>query len=164
MVYIGLGSNKGDRAGILDEALSALSAHISALRVSALYRTEPIGGVAQNDFLNAVACGDYRGSAFDLLSLCHRIERAAGRDRSEEVRFGPRTLDLDILLFHDSVIDSDTLVIPHPRMHERRFVLVPILELSPQIVDPRSGRSFAEQLRQLPQQGIYYYGNPKIYY
>ena len=163
MVYIGLGSNKGDSDGILGEALRELSSYLSDFRVSSLYRTEPIGGVIQNNFLNAAACGEYSGSASELLTLCHRIERTAGRDRREEVRFGPRTLDLDILLFHDFVIDSDTLVIPHPRMHERRFALVPVLELSPDIVDPRNGQPFVGQLGQLPPQGIYYHGSPKLY-
>ncbi len=163
MIYIGLGSNKGDSGRILGEALGALSDHLGNMHVSSVYRTQPVGVTAQDDFLNAVACGEYGGSPLDLLALCNRIERAAGRNREDEVRHGPRTLDLDILLFDESVIDCEYLTVPHPRMHERRFVLVPLLELWPEAVDPRGGTPYAGQLDQLPAQGIYYHGNPKIY-
>lgn len=162
MVYIGLGSNTGDTNEIIRGALRGLSNRLEDMRVSSLYRTQPIGGIAQNDFINAVISGNYRGSAWDLLEECNHIEHAAGRERRFEVRFGPRTLDLDILLFHDSVIASHLLTIPHPRLHERRFALVPLLELCPDALDPRSGQPFAQQLEQLPPQGIYYHGMPQL--
>lgn len=141
-----------------------LADHIGSLRVSSLYRTEPVGGVVQDDFLNSVACGEYAGSPQELLAVCNDVERRAGRNRNNEVRFGPRSLDLDVLLFNNSVIDSEMLTVPHPRMRERRFVLVPLLELAPECVDPETGRAFSSYLEQLSSQGIYYHRSPKLYF
>ena len=126
---IGLGSNLGDRAQQIATAVGALSETGTLVRVSSLYETAPIGGIKQGPYLNAVAVIDSALSARDLLACCQEIEQAAGRERLE--RWGPRTLDLDLLLYGSERIDEDDLTVPHPRMTERRFVLDPLLEAWP---------------------------------
>lgn len=125
---VGLGSNVGDSASILADAVARLAATdgVRLTAVSSLYRTEPVGGVAQEDFFNAVVVGETTLRAAELLARCHEIETAHGRTR--DVRWGPRTLDLDVLTYGDEVSDDPTLTLPHPRAHERAFVLVPWLE------------------------------------
>jgi 2-amino-4-hydroxy-6-hydroxymethyldihydropteridine diphosphokinase len=101
-------------------------------------------------FLNTAVSGYYRGGPRDLLAEIHRLEAAYGRDRSRERRWGERTLDIDILLFGDLVMEGPELEIPHPRLHERRFALEPLLELCPEAADPRTGRYFKDILRGIP--------------
>jgi 2-amino-4-hydroxy-6-hydroxymethyldihydropteridine diphosphokinase len=111
----------------------------------------------QPRYLNAVMTGFFSGSPHELLSFIHEVEAHFGRDRARERRRGERTLDVDILLFGDSVIDEGpTLEIPHPGLGERKFALLPLLELLPQAVDPRDGKPFADLLPVLGEQGIYY--------
>lgn len=126
---IGLGSNLGDRARHIATATGSLSDLGVLVRMSSLYETEPIGGPDQGRYLNAVAVIDTDLSARELLDRCLGIELEAGRERVE--RWGPRTLDLDLLLYSDQQIEEDGLTIPHPRMTERRFVLDPLLEAWP---------------------------------
>ena len=126
---IGLGSNLGDRAGRIAVAVGALGEFGSLYRMSSLYETAPIGGPEQGPFLNAVAVVDTELPARTLLERCLQIERESGRERRE--RWGPRTIDLDILLYGDEEIDEPGLTVPHPRMTERRFVLEPLLEAWP---------------------------------
>ncbi len=128
--FIALGSNLGEREANLRFAVD----HLPGLRaVSGVYETDPVGGPDnQGPYLNMVAEVETRLDPFSLLAECRRIESAAGRER--KVRWGPRTLDLDVLLYGDVRIDSEELTVPHPRMWERRFVLAPLAEIAPQRV------------------------------
>lgn len=128
--FLGLGSNMGDRVGYLRMGVAALE---DLVAVSPVYETAPVGGPdGQGPYLNVVAELDTRSSPRELLGLCARIEQAAGRVRS--VRFGPRTLDVDVLLVGDLRVQDEDLVVPHPRMWERRFVLAPLHDLAPELV------------------------------
>ena len=131
---IGLGSNLGDRARHISDAASSLGDSGSLVRVSSLYETSPVGGPEQGPYLNAVVVVDTELSARQLLNACLEIERAHGRERGE--RWGPRTLDMDVLLFGSEVIAKSDLTVPHPRMIERRFVLEPLLEAWPDAALP----------------------------
>jgi 2-amino-4-hydroxy-6-hydroxymethyldihydropteridine diphosphokinase len=131
---VGLGSNLGDRARNIADAVAALSDVGSLYRVSSLYETAPIGGPKQGPFLNAVAVFETELAARALLERCLDIERESGRERRE--RWGPRTLDLDILLYGNDTIEEPDLTVPHPRMTERRFVLDPLLEVWPDVSLP----------------------------
>ncbi len=163
IVYLGLGGNVGETARILGEVVSRLSTQLSTVRVSPVYRTSPIGEVEQPDFLNAVVCGFFEGEPRELLSFCHALEAEFGRDRSGEMRFGPRTVDIDLLLFGDRSMKSTELTIPHPRMHERAFVLVPLLDLDANLRDPRSGERYADVLSRIGRAGIYYERSAQVY-
>ena len=133
--FIGLGSNLGDRLATLERAVALLSAQGDVVAVSPVYETEPVGGPAdQGPYLNAVVELSTADSARSLLERCHALEEDAGRVRT--VRDGPRTLDADVLVVGDERIDEPDLVVPHPRMSERRFVLVPLADLAPGLVDP----------------------------
>jgi 2-amino-4-hydroxy-6-hydroxymethyldihydropteridine diphosphokinase len=132
--YLGIGSNLGDRGAHLQLAVDALAAEpgVRVVAVSPVYETDPVGGPVQDDFLNAVVALDTDLGARDLLELARRIERAAHRVRSE--RWGPRTLDVDVLLSGDDRIAEPDLEVPHPRMWERAFVLAPLHDLAPDLV------------------------------
>jgi 2-amino-4-hydroxy-6-hydroxymethyldihydropteridine diphosphokinase len=128
--YLGLGSNLGDRLENLRRAVSLLGQRgVRVLRSSRVYETDPVGGPPQPDYLNAVVEVEARGTATDLLRLGLEVEEAMGRKRDE--RWGPRVIDVDVLTFGDQTIDEPGLRVPHPRMHERAFVLIPLLELDP---------------------------------
>lgn len=140
--YLGLGANLGDRLESLRRAVALLEERgISVLRSSRVYETDPVGGPAQPDFLNAVIEVEAPGSARELLDTCLAVEEEMGRVREE--RWGPRAIDVDLLTFGDEEHDEPGLRVPHPRMHERAFVLVPLLELE---ADPPlpGGRRVAE--------------------
>jgi 2-amino-4-hydroxy-6-hydroxymethyldihydropteridine diphosphokinase len=131
--YLGLGSNVGDRLSHLRTAVATLRSIDPALAVSSLYETAPVGGPpGQTWYLNLVVGMRTRSSPRQLLDLAHELERCAGRVRT--VRFGPRTLDVDVLLVGELSVDEDDLVVPHPRMWERAFVLAPLEELDPSLV------------------------------
>lgn len=138
-VFLSLGSNLGDRAGNLRAALSALRREMVVTRVSSLWDTKPVGEVAQPDFLNLVVEGRTDLAPTALLSTVKRIERAVGRRPT--YRWGPRVLDIDIVLYGDLVVDLPELVIPHPAMVERAFVLAPLAEIAPRAIEPRSGET-----------------------
>lgn len=127
--YLGLGSNLGDRLANLQRAVDLLAAQVelAVIRSSRVFETEPVGGSPQPDYLNAVVEVETDLSARDLLHACRDVEAALGRVREE--RWGPRAIDLDILTYGDEEIDDRDLTIPHPRMLERGFVLVPLLDL-----------------------------------
>lgn len=127
--FLGIGSNLGDRLEHLRDAVAGLS---DVVAVSQVYETAPVGGPRQDDFLNLVVELDTDATARDLLGVCRRLEAAAGRVR--ETRWGPRTLDVDVLWVDGETVDDDDLIVPHPRMWERRFVMAPLLELAPDIV------------------------------
>ena len=126
---IGLGSNLGDRARHIADAVAALAETGSLVRVSSLYETAPVGGPRQGRYLNSVVVLDTKLSPERLLQRCLEIERNQGRERREQ--WGPRTLDLDVLLYGDLTVSGESLTIPHPRMTQRRFVLEPLLEVWP---------------------------------
>ena len=125
--YVGIGTNEGDRAGNVERALAALSDFGDVVRRSSLYRTEPWGKLDQPWFLNAVALVETELPALQLLAALHAIEDQLGRVRSD--RWGPRTIDLDLLLYDDADIDENGMQVPHPRLRERAFVLVPLAEI-----------------------------------
>jgi 2-amino-4-hydroxy-6-hydroxymethyldihydropteridine diphosphokinase len=129
--YLGIGSNLGDRLGHLQLAVDDLAAAdgVTVVAVSPVYETAPVGGPEQPDYLNAVVAVDTARSARALLSLARTIEAHAERVRT--VRWGPRTLDVDVLLVGSERIDEPDLVVPHPRMAERAFVVVPLADLDP---------------------------------
>jgi 2-amino-4-hydroxy-6-hydroxymethyldihydropteridine diphosphokinase len=132
--FLGLGSNVGDRQHYLREAVDTLGdADIGLQAVSPIYETEPVGGPDQGRYLNVVVELDTELTARELLGVCRRIESAAGRVRGE--RWGPRTLDVDVLWIDGVEIDEPDLTVPHRRMWERRFVLTPLRDLAPDLVD-----------------------------
>jgi 2-amino-4-hydroxy-6-hydroxymethyldihydropteridine diphosphokinase len=137
-VFLGLGSNLGDREAALEGALGRLEARgFRVTRKSSLWLTEPVGGPPQGLFLNAVAEGETTLRPQQLLEACLAVEREMGRVRAE--RNGPRTIDVDVLFFGSERCSSPGLVIPHPRLHERRFVLEPLAEIAPGFVHPVLG-------------------------
>ena len=125
------------------------------MRLSSIYETEPVDVVDQPRFLNAAACGTTRLAPRALLDAVHGIERALGRDRSTERRRGPRTIDVDILLYEGYLGDDPELTLPHPRIAARAFVLVPLLELAPDLADPRTGEPYAAALVRVGRAGVY---------
>ncbi len=131
--HLGLGANVGDRLGTLIAALFALddTDGIAVAEVSGVYETAPWGGVEQDPFLNLVATIATTLSPEALLAECQQIEDELGRDRASELRWGPRTCDIDILTFGDLEVEGQDLIVPHPRLAERAFVLVPLLEVWP---------------------------------
>ncbi|MGX4667721.1 2-amino-4-hydroxy-6-hydroxymethyldihydropteridine diphosphokinase [Cerasibacillus sp. JNUCC 74] len=135
-VYIALGTNIEPRFNHLQEALRRLQEHkkISILKQSSIYETAPVGYTNQADFLNMVIQAETDCTPIELLDYCQQIEKELGRKRT--IRFGPRTIDLDILLYNQENIKMERLTIPHPRMHERAFVLVPLNEIAPNTVLP----------------------------
>lgn len=129
--YLSLGSNMGDRLDMLRQATRSLrdNQEIEILRISSLYETDPVGFTEQDPFLNMVVHLETDLAPLALLEVCQEIERKLERKR--ELRWGPRTIDLDILLYDDERLETERLTVPHPRMHERAFVLIPLLELDP---------------------------------
>lgn len=127
--FLGLGSNLGDRAALLRDAVAALP---DVVAVSPVYETDPVGGPEQGAFYNLVVELDTARSPRGLLELCQ--EREAAAERVREVRWGPRTLDIDVLWVDGATVDEPDLVVPHPRLAERRFVLAPLADLAPDLV------------------------------
>lgn len=147
--YIGTGSNLGEKKGYLDFAVRSLSEDENCIvrKVSDYIVTEPVGGVEQDDFLNGCIELDTLYDPHELLDKLHDIENAAGRTR--EIHWGPRTLDLDILLYDDIMMHDDTLTIPHPEMHKREFVLEPLSQIAPFAKNPALGEHAAALLEKL---------------
>lgn len=148
---IAVGSNLGDRLDNVRAGVGGLDATdgVAVVAVSSLYETAPVGGPDdQGAFLNAALLVESHLGAAELLSVLHRIE--AGRERERVVHWGPRTLDLDLLVYGDLVSDDEALQVPHPRQHQRRFVLVPVCDLAPDLVHPHLGRTMGDLLADLP--------------
>lgn len=154
-VFLGLGSNVGNRLMFLREATRRLNAHLDKLIASRVYETEPMYRSNQPAFLNAVVAGYFTGSPYELLRTCNSIEAALGRDRQQELPKGPRSLDIDILLFGTTVLQSPDLIIPHPGLLERAFVLRPLLELAPDLEHPHHKVPVAELVEIDLSKGIY---------
>ena len=155
-VFVALGSNLGDRRAALEGAVAALRAseEVLVVRVSSWHETRAVGGPAgQPDFLNGVLEARTELTPEDLLWLLQRIETRFGRARKNELRHGPRTLDLDLLLHGDERRTEAALTLPHPGLEERTFVLAPLAELAPELRLARTGQSVAERLRVLVAEG-----------
>lgn len=151
-VYIGLGSNVGDRQAQLEAAIAQLAALGTVTARSSLYETEPMEMPNQPWFLNCVVALETELMPKQLLARLLDVERSLGRKRVKSQPKGPRTLDLDILLFASSVIDTAGLTIPHPAMHQRRFVLEPLAEIAPDVRHPVFKRSMRELRDALPKE------------
>ena len=152
VVYIALGSNVGDRAAMLERAIAAMnSAGIRVSRQSSFYVTEPVDTPGQAWFLNAVVEAETSLLPLQLLHALLRIERELGRRRITP--HGPRTIDLDILFYGSSVIRSKELQVPHPRLSERRFVLVPLAQIAPEFRHPVLHKSVTQLLAETPDRG-----------
>ena len=147
--FVGLGSNLGERETLVQQALGDLARlpETTRVRASSLYETEPVGEIEQPNFLNAVAMLDTGLAARQLLWNLRRIEVRLGRVRSRP--WGPRTMDLDLLLFGDLVVDEPDLKLPHPELARRAFVLVPLVELDPGVVHPVTGQTALQLLSRL---------------
>lgn len=149
--YIALGSNIEPKLDYLQQAIEKLDAHdsVTVTQESSVYDTAPVGYLDQDNFLNMVVKVETTLESMDLLDLCQEIEENLKRVR--QFKDGPRTIDLDIILYSDEIIENDRLQVPHPRMHTRGFVLFPLVEIGDQVVIPQHGQT-AENLRDsLPQ-------------
>ncbi len=168
-VYLSLGSNQGDRVGFIQQAMQLLkdNPRIRIIECSSLYETEPVAANSSQWFINAVTVLETDLSAAELLALCKEVEqRLAKLNFAEQMSAGANTkaalgkiIDLDILFYGNEMIETDTLHIPHPKIEKRAYTLVPLLEISPELVHPRFGKTIAQLHEQLPlPELIYLYG------
>ncbi len=151
--YLGLGSNVSDRIGMITRAVACINREGDTVvtRLSGMYETRPWGNKDQPDFVNAVAEVDTRLSPKELLTRVKSIERELGRE--EGARWGPRRIDIDILLYGSEVINEEDLSIPHPHICERAFVLAPLAEIAPDLVHPLTGRCVRGYLEEIEESG-----------
>lgn len=152
--YIALGSNISRREAYLSAALNWLDEHdsIEVIKKSAVYETAPVGYIEQNDFLNMAVKIHTSLSAVELLDYCQAIENELGRKRV--VKWGPRTIDLDILLYNHENMKAERLTIPHPHMHERAFVIVPLAEVAPNMIIPNLELTASQIVSRLPEDDV----------
>ena len=155
-IYLGLGSNRGESLNHLSWAIQRLGAVLDTMAVSSFYVTQPRDDLNQPPFVNGLVSGQSRLEAEDFLAFILALEEERGRLRDTSRPKGPRPLDIDILLWGRKIIDLPQLQVPHPRMTERLFVLIPLLELEPFLTDPRTGIAYALHRSTLPPQGVYY--------
>lgn len=154
IAYIALGSNLAERETYLSRAIHLLKNQqaVNVVDQSSVYETEPVGYTDQNDFLNMVIKVQTSLSPYELLEQCQSIEQELGRERL--VKWGPRTIDLDILLYNREKVELDRLKVPHPHMHERAFVMVPLAELDKSIEIPGLNQTASEVLARLPEEDV----------
>lgn len=138
IVYLSLGSNLGDRIGTIQQAVQMLTSHpqVKLLSTSSFYETEPVGLKEQPWFINVAIAVETDLTPHALMELCLVVEQKLGRVRNPESRFGPRTIDIDMLMYGSLVLETESLTLPHPRLHERACVLVPLLEINSRLVHP----------------------------
>ena len=151
-IYLALGSNLGDRRGNLAAALQRLREVVNIEKLSSVYETEPVGYLEQPLFLNMACEGKTWLSASELLKYIKEIETAIGRQPT--FRNGPRPIDIDIILYNDLQVKQEDLILPHPRMAERAFVLTPLAEIAPEVIDPVSGNTIQQLLNAISQEGV----------
>ncbi len=154
-VFIGLGSNEGDRLRAIFTAIRLINtlSETSVIQMAVIIETEPVGGPPQEPYLNTVAELQTQLNPQDLLAEFLRIETRLGRHRPTE-RWGPRPIDLDLLLYDDQVIHEPDLEVPHPRLHERHFVLEPLVQLAPDLIHPVLSQSISQLLEELLQRSF----------
>jgi len=161
IAYLSLGSNKGDRVGYIQQATSVLgmSEGISIVRTSSFYETEPWNCETKNWFVNAAIEISTTLSAQELLAECQRIEKQLGRNREAEGHYGDRTIDIDIMFYGNEIINEDNLLVPHKFVHQRAFMLVPMLEIAEDFVHPVFGQTITELHEALENpEMVYLYG------
>lgn len=153
-VYISLGSNMGDKEESLRLAVQLLHEHkdIEVVKLSSIYNTDPVGYTDQDEFLNMVAYVRTSLPALELLTVCQQIEKELKRVRV--IHWGPRTIDLDILLYNHDHIETETLIVPHAHMHERTFVLVPLVEIAPELTYPTTNEALQTMLASVGKEGV----------
>lgn len=156
-VYIGIGGNIGDRKSRILAAVDSLSTILTDLKSSRFYKTEPRDYFEQDYFLNIVVRGKTDLSPLEFLKMTQLIEKGGGRERDKKIPKGPRTIDLDILLWENLSIDTSVLKIPHPSIIDRRFVLIPLLELNPLLYNDVGHKYYYEYLETVEKQGVYCY-------
>ncbi len=154
-VYLGLGSNLGDRSAQLEKALEEMGPEVQVLRRSAIYETKPWGFEEQEEFLNMVIEAETEQEPPALLKKIKDVERKVGRQAT--FRNGPREIDIDILLYDDLECSESGLSIPHPRLHERAFMLVPLAELASDLIVPGQDTTVAELIERLDASGVHEY-------
>ncbi|MBN1231335.1 MAG: 2-amino-4-hydroxy-6-hydroxymethyldihydropteridine diphosphokinase [Anaerolineales bacterium] len=154
-IYLALGANQGDRYYFLVQGLREMSQKVDISCLSSIYETPPWGYKDQSEFLNMALVGVTKLSPEELLDFAKDIEQRVGRTRS--FRYGPREIDIDILFYEDEIIESDTLSIPHSRIQDRAFVLVPLAEINPELVHPITGKTILKMLEDVDTSGIQKY-------
>jgi 2-amino-4-hydroxy-6-hydroxymethyldihydropteridine diphosphokinase len=157
-VYLSLGSNLGDRAANLKQAIALLPPQMAVQAKSSVYETPPWGYTEQDAFLNQVVQAETYLDPEPLLKHLKRLETALGR--TETFRYGPRLIDIDILFYDDLVLETPLLTLPHPHLHERGFVLLPLMDIAPNLIHPITGKSVREMLAACDITGIQPYDKP----
>jgi 2-amino-4-hydroxy-6-hydroxymethyldihydropteridine diphosphokinase len=152
IVYLGLGTNVGQRRQNLERAVAGLGEVMAITAVSPIYQTPPWGLTGQPDFLNLCLEATTTLAPLDLLHFTRQLERELGREKT--VRWGPRLIDIDILFYDDLILRSEELTIPHPRMAERAFVLVPLADIAPDLVHPQTGQTVREMVTAVDTSGL----------
>jgi 2-amino-4-hydroxy-6-hydroxymethyldihydropteridine diphosphokinase len=156
IIYLALGTNLGDRMDNLRRAIAALPPTIRVTALSPVYETPPWGYADQPAFLNMALAGETESNPSDLIAFLKNLESELGREKT--FRNGPRLIDMDILFFDDLRMDEPGLVIPHPRLHERAFVLVPLNDIAPGLIHPELGRAMRDLLKEVDTKGVNFYG------